>query len=90
MTAPHTPYIPLGEDDNQRTNIYDPTDPFWQDIEEDDDDMDYHPAPGDSQDEEDDNGELSFHGMFFLLIPLSKHDLIGFRRCRREPHWGGD
>jgi WD repeat-containing protein 23 len=72
MSASQSPDNLAGEDNDPRTIVYDPTDPFWHDTEEDDDDMDYMPAPGESQDEDDD-GELYFHGMllnvFLLLVP---------------------
>jgi hypothetical protein len=45
--------------------VYDPNDPFWRDTEDDDDDMDYQPARGGSEDE-DGEGELSFHGRYKL------------------------
>lgn len=53
-------YIPSEEDD-PRTIVYDPNDPFWHDSD-DNDDMDYVPAPGDSDDGEDEDDELNFHG----------------------------
>ena len=58
MSASHSPNIPTSEEEDTPTIHYDPNDPFWQDTE-DDDDMDYVPAQGDS---EDDDGSLFFHG----------------------------
>lgn len=53
---------PPSESGNPQAVAYDPSDPFWQDTEEDDDDMDYQPAEGGSEEDEDAEGDLSFHG----------------------------
>jgi DDB1- and CUL4-associated factor 11 len=68
MNDPRVPHEPLSEDDDPRTVFYDPTDPFWHDTEDDNDDMDYVPAPGDSEDDE----EANFHGMWQLEHTKSK------------------
>jgi WD repeat-containing protein 23 len=49
----------LSEEDDPHTVTYDPNDPFWHDAE-DGDDMDYVPAPGESDDDE----GISFHGIY--------------------------
>jgi WD repeat-containing protein 23 len=59
MSAPGSSQDIQGEEDDPRTIFYDPNDPFWQDTEDDHDDMEYVPAPGDSEEEED---GLNFHG----------------------------
>ena len=61
MSGSQQPFVPVSDDDEPSTVVYDPTDQFWQDTDNDDDDMDYVPAIGDSQDEEDDT-DLFFHG----------------------------
>jgi WD repeat-containing protein 23 len=58
MSSSHAPTSPPDETDDARTITYDPNDPFWRDTEDDDDDMDYVPAEGGS----DDGLEISFHG----------------------------
>jgi WD repeat-containing protein 23 len=58
MSSSHAPTSPPDETDEARTITYDPNDPFWRDTEDDDDDMDYVPAEGGSDDEL----EISFHG----------------------------
>lgn len=54
------------EEDNPRTIYYDLNSPFWQDTEDDHGDIDYAPAPGDS--EEDDG--LNFQGEWVLFALL--------------------
>lgn len=64
MSASHVPTSPLSEGNDPRTIVYDPNDPFWRDTEDDDDDMDYQPALGGSEDDEDGDGDISFHGTY--------------------------
>jgi WD repeat-containing protein 23 len=66
MSAPGSSHEIQSEEDDPRTIFYDPNDPFWQDTEDDNDDIDYVPAPGDS--EEDDG--LNFHGALTRLFLL--------------------
>jgi WD repeat-containing protein 23 len=58
MSAPGSSQDMQSEEDDPRTIFYDPNDPFWQDTEDDHDDMEYVPAPGDSEEED----GLNFHG----------------------------
>jgi WD repeat-containing protein 23 len=60
MSAPHSPNNPTTEEEDPRTIVYDPNDPFWED-DNDDMDSEYVPALGGSEDE-DDEGDISFHG----------------------------
>ena len=60
------PANPPGNEETPRTIVYDPTDPFWQDTEDDDDDMDFVPAREGSTEVEDEEGDLSFHGRHLL------------------------
>ncbi|KAF2643397.1 WD40 repeat-like protein [Massarina eburnea CBS 473.64] len=60
MSSSRSPQDILSEEDDPRTVVYDPTDPFWDDTEDDNDDMDYVPAPGDSEDEGH-SADASFH-----------------------------
>lgn len=66
MSAPHSPTNPAAEEEDSRTIVYDPNDPFWGD---DDDDMDseYVPALGGSENE-DDEGDISFHGTSHIFL----------------------
>ncbi|KAF1966949.1 WD40 repeat-like protein [Bimuria novae-zelandiae CBS 107.79] len=62
MSSSRSPQDVPSEGDDPRTAAYEPTDPFWQDAEDDNDDMDYFPAPsGDSHDEEDGDADIQFH-----------------------------
>jgi WD repeat-containing protein 23 len=70
MSSSQVPTSPPSDGGEPRTIVYDPTDPFWRDTEDDDDDMDYQPARGGSEDE-DGEGELSFHGRYELHHPSS-------------------
>lgn len=64
MSAARVPTSPPREVDDPRTIAYDPNDPFWRDTEDDDDDMDYEPAVGgESEVDEDGDGDVSFHGI---------------------------
>ncbi|KAF2264347.1 WD40 repeat-like protein [Lojkania enalia] len=62
MADPRSPESFTSEDDDPRTIVYDPMDPFWQE-DDDDDDMDYLPAQGDIGDDEDEYGDedLNFY-----------------------------
>lgn len=62
MSSAINPTSPPSDNDEPRTIVYDPSDPFWQDTEDDDDDMDFVPAEGGSDPDEDDEGDISFHG----------------------------
>jgi WD repeat-containing protein 23 len=69
MSAPHSQTNPTIDEEDSRTVVYDPNDPFWED---DDDDMDteYVAALGGSEDE-DDEGDISFHGTSQILFATS-------------------
>jgi WD repeat-containing protein 23 len=67
MSSSHVPTSPPGDGEDPRTIVYDPSDPFWRDTE-DDDDMDYQPALGGSEDDEDGDGDVSFHGMWMCCV----------------------
>jgi WD repeat-containing protein 23 len=62
MSSSQAPTSPPNEGGEPRTIVYDPSDPFWRDTDDDDDDMDYQPAEGGSEEDEDGEGDLSFHG----------------------------
>jgi len=63
MSSPGSPPRDPREVDDPRTVIYDPNDLFWQDTEDDNDDMDYFPAEGDTENgEEEEEEETDFHG----------------------------
>ena len=64
MSSSQAPTSPPNDEEIPRTIVYDPNDPFWRDTEDDDDDMDFVPAEGGSDDMEDDEGDLSFHGTY--------------------------
>jgi WD repeat-containing protein 23 len=65
MSSPNAPSSPPADEEIPRTIVYDPNDPFWRDTEDDDDDMDFVPAEeGGSDEAEDEEGDLSFHGMY--------------------------
>ncbi|KNG47495.1 WD40 repeat-like protein [Stemphylium lycopersici] len=61
MSSSQVPTSPPTEEDTARTIVYDPTDPFWRDTEDDDDDMDFLPAEEGSDEVEDGEGDTSFH-----------------------------
>lgn len=63
MSSSQAPVSSPGEGGDPQAVAYDPNDPFWQDTEEDDDDMEYQPAEGGSGEDEDAEGDLSFHGI---------------------------
>lgn len=65
MSSSHAPTSPPSEGDDARTITYDPSDPFWRETEteDDDDDIEYMPASGGSDEEGDDDIEISFHGI---------------------------
>jgi WD repeat-containing protein 23 len=65
MSSSQVPTSPPSEGGDPRAIVYDPNDPFWRDTgdtEDDDDDMDYLPAEGGSEEDEDGEADLSFHG----------------------------
>ena len=64
MSASQVPTSPPSELDNARTIVYDPNDPFWRDTEDDDDDMDFVPAEEGHDDDEEGEGDSSFHGIY--------------------------
>jgi hypothetical protein len=64
MSSSHAPTSPPTEEDTARTIVYDPSDPFWRDTEDDDDDMDFVPARESTDDNEEGEGDLSFHGTY--------------------------
>ena len=66
MSSSHAPTSPPSDGDDARTITYDPNDPFWRETEteeDDDDDMEYIPASQGSDEEGDDDVDISFHGM---------------------------
>lgn len=70
MSSSHAPTSPPSDADDARTVTYDPSDPFWRETEteeDDDDDMEYNPTSQGSEEEGDDDLEISFHGMDFCL-----------------------
>ncbi|KAI4956128.1 hypothetical protein J4E91_000338 [Alternaria rosae] len=71
MSSSHAPTSPPTEEDTARTIVYDPNDPFWRDTEDDDDDMDFVPAEEGTDDNEDGEGDLSFHDAAERLSNLS-------------------
>lgn len=76
MSSSQAPTSPPTEGEDPRTIVYDPNDPFWRDTEDDDDDMDYQPAEGGSSEEdEDQEGDLSFHDAAERLSNLSGVEL---------------
>ena len=70
MSSLHTPTSPPSDADDARTVTYDPSDPFWRETETEDgdDDMEYIPASQGSEEEGDDDLDISFHGMDFSLL----------------------
>ncbi|KAF2709451.1 WD40 repeat-like protein [Pleomassaria siparia CBS 279.74] len=69
MSDPRSPETHIAEESDPRAIVYDPADPFWQDTEDEDDDTEYMPALGDSEDDEE--GNLSYHDAAESLgIPL--------------------
>ncbi|OAL56614.1 WD40 repeat-like protein [Pyrenochaeta sp. DS3sAY3a] len=71
MSSSINPTGPPSDNDQPRTIVYDPSDPFWHDTEDDDDDMDFVPAEGGSDPDEDDEGDISFHDAAERLSALS-------------------
>jgi WD repeat-containing protein 23 len=69
MSSSHAPTSPPTEGDTARTIVYDPSDPFWRDTEDDDDDMDFVPAEEGTDDNEEGEGDLSFHGIHSSITP---------------------
>jgi WD repeat-containing protein 23 len=67
MSSSQVPTSPPSEGGDAPTIVYDPNDPFWRDTEDDDDDMDYVPARGGSEEDEDEEADLSFHGRHTFL-----------------------
>ena len=72
MSSSRSPQDVPGEEDDPRTIVYDPTDPFWQDTEDDNDDMDYFPARGGSQEEEGGDTDVQFHGRVSRTCSLKR------------------
>lgn len=71
MSSSHAPTSPPSDSDDARTVTYDASDPFWREIEteeDDDDDMEYVPASQGSEEEGDDDFDISFHGMYLLCV----------------------
>jgi WD repeat-containing protein 23 len=68
MTSSHAPTSPPTEEDPARTIAYDPSDPFWRDTEDDDDDMDFVPAEEGTDDNEEGEADLSFHGIYSFIM----------------------
>jgi WD repeat-containing protein 23 len=64
MSSSQVPTSPPSDSGDPSTILYDPNDPFWRDTEDDDDDMDYQPAEDGSDEDEDAEGDLSFHGRY--------------------------
>lgn len=62
MSSSQDPRDTPSEQDDRRTVVYDPTDPFWQDTEDDNDDMDYFPAEGGSGGDGSEDIDAQFHG----------------------------
>ncbi|KAH7078425.1 WD40-repeat-containing domain protein [Paraphoma chrysanthemicola] len=71
MSSSHVPTSPPSEGGDPATIVYDPNDPFWRDTEDDDDDMEYQPAEGGSEEDEDEEGDISFHDAAERLSNLS-------------------
>jgi WD repeat-containing protein 23 len=69
MSSSHDPTSPPTDGDTARTIVYDPSDPFWRDTEDDDDDMDFVPAEEGTDDNEEGEGDLSFHGIHSSITP---------------------
>jgi hypothetical protein len=92
MSSSQAPTSPPNERGDPQTVVYDPNDPFWRDTDDDDDDMDYQPAEGGSEEDEDGEGDLSFHGRLEFLIfgqfVFSSH----YRCCGtiERSEWGRD
>lgn len=70
-------------DDDPRVAIYDPHATNWDDDEE-DDDMDYVPAPEDSEEEDGEDDGGNFHGMLLHLSIVAVWLTVS-RRCRGKP-----
>jgi WD repeat-containing protein 23 len=68
MSSSNVPTSPPADEEVPRTIVYDPNDPFLRDTE-DDDDMDFDDAEENNSNEaEDEEGELSFHGMYMSRV----------------------
>jgi WD repeat-containing protein 23 len=67
MSSSQVPTSPPSEGGDPRTIVYDPNDPFWRDTEDDDDDMDYLPARGGSEEDGSEEADLSFHGRHIVF-----------------------
>jgi WD repeat-containing protein 23 len=70
MSSSHAPTSPPSDGDDARTVTYDPNDPFWRETEteeDDDDDMEFIPASQGSEEEGDDDLDISFHGIYYRL-----------------------
>ncbi|KAL5398913.1 hypothetical protein PMIN04_009478 [Paraphaeosphaeria minitans] len=80
MSSSQDPRDTPSEQDDPRTIIYDPTDPFWQDTEDDNDDMDYFPAEGGSGEDESEDIDGQFHdaaenlGGFEIEVEISQEE----------------
>ncbi|KAI5371934.1 hypothetical protein J4E82_009386 [Alternaria postmessia] len=62
MSSSHAPTSPPAEDDPARTIVYDPSDPFWRETDDEyDDDMDFVPAEEGTDDNDEGEADLSFH-----------------------------
>ena len=65
MSSTQDPRDTPSEQDDPQTIAYDPTDPFWQDTEDDNDDMDFFPAEGGSGEDESESIDAHFHGTYW-------------------------
>lgn len=69
MSSSHAPTSPPAEDDPARTIVYDPSDPFWRETDDEyDDDMDFVPAEEGTDDNDEGEADLSFHGILGFMI----------------------
>jgi WD repeat-containing protein 23 len=71
MSSSHPPTSPPSEDTNATAVVYDPSDPFWRDTD-DDDDMDFEIAEEGSEETADEGESLSFHGMLNEVVMHGK------------------
>ncbi|CAN9221617.1 unnamed protein product [Alternaria alternata] len=72
MSSSHAPTSPPAEDDPARTIVYDPSDPFWRETDDEyDDDMDFVPAEEGTDDNDEGEADLSFHDAAERLSNLS-------------------
>lgn len=74
MSSSRAPQDVPSEGESPPNIIYDPTDPFWQDTEDDNDDMDFFPAVSDSQEEDEGDTHMLFHGMDLVKLDVVKRD----------------